>query len=84
MRSTPSINKLQTHPDHIILVKFVVVVVVKLHKIKKTLSKIKWSPTALLERRQPINSSLCAEIGKKAWLFAKLQPGRARKRINAT
>ena len=26
----------------------------------------------------------CAEIGKKAWLFAKLQPGRARKRINAT
>ena len=26
----------------------------------------------------------CTEIGKKAWLFAKLQPGRARKRINAT
>ena len=25
-----------------------------------------------------------AEIGKKAWLCAKLQPGRARKRINAT
>ena len=25
----------------------------------------------------------CTEIGKKAWLFAKLQPGRARKRINA-
>ena len=24
------------------------------------------------------------EIGKKAWLFAKLQPGRARKRINST
>ena len=24
------------------------------------------------------------EIGKKAWLFAKLQPGRARKRTNAT
>ena len=24
------------------------------------------------------------EIGKKAWLFAKLQPGRARKRMNAT
>ena len=24
------------------------------------------------------------EIGKKAWQFAKLQPGRARKRINAT
>ena len=24
------------------------------------------------------------EIGKEAWLFAKLQPGRARKRINAT
>ena len=24
------------------------------------------------------------EIGKKVWLFAKLQPGRARKRINAT
>ena len=24
------------------------------------------------------------EISKKAWLFAKLQPGRARKRINAT
>ena len=24
------------------------------------------------------------EIGKKTWLFAKLQPGRARKRINAT
>ena len=28
--------------------------------------------------------SICTEIGKKAWLFAKLQPGRARKRINAT
>ena len=27
---------------------------------------------------------VCTEIGKKAWLFAKLQPGRARKRINAT
>ena len=27
---------------------------------------------------------LCAEIGKKAWLFAELQPGRARKQINAT
>ena len=26
----------------------------------------------------------CTEIGKKAWLFAELQPGRARKRINAT
>ena len=24
------------------------------------------------------------DIGKKAWLYAKLQPGRARKRINAT
>ena len=24
------------------------------------------------------------EIGEKAWLFAKLQPGRARKKINAT
>ena len=24
------------------------------------------------------------EIGKKAWLFAKLQPGKARNRINAT
>ena len=24
------------------------------------------------------------EISKKAWLFAKLQPGSARKRINAT
>ena len=24
------------------------------------------------------------EIGKKAWLFAMLQPGRAGKRINAT
>ena len=23
-------------------------------------------------------------IGKKAWVFAKLQPSRARKRINAT
>ena len=23
------------------------------------------------------------DIGKKAWLFAKLKPGRARKRINA-
>ena len=27
---------------------------------------------------------LTTEIGKKAGLFAKLQPGRARKRINAT
>ena len=26
----------------------------------------------------------CTEIGTKAWLFYKLQPGRARKRINAT
>ena len=29
-------------------------------------------------------TSVCTEIGKKALLFAKLQPGRARKRINAT
>ena len=27
---------------------------------------------------------ISTEIGKKAWLFAKLQPGRARKKINAT
>ena len=27
---------------------------------------------------------ICTEIGKKVGLFAKLQPGRARKRINAT
>ena len=27
---------------------------------------------------------ITTEIGKKAWLFAKLQPGRARKRIDAT
>ena len=25
----------------------------------------------------------CTEVGKKVWLFAKLQPSRARKRINA-
>ena len=29
-------------------------------------------------------TSVCTEIGKKVLLFAKLQPGRARKRINAT
>ena len=29
-------------------------------------------------------ASFCTEIGKKAGLFAKLQPGRARKIINAT
>ena len=29
-------------------------------------------------------SCVSTEIGKKAWLFAKLQLGRARKRINAT
>ena len=27
---------------------------------------------------------MSTEIGQKVWLFAKLQPGRARKRINAT
>ena len=26
----------------------------------------------------------CTEIGRKGWLFSKLQPGIARKRINAT
>ena len=26
----------------------------------------------------------CTGVGKKAWLFAKVQPGRAKKRINAT
>ena len=34
------------------------------------------------ERKSP--SCTSTEIGKKAWLFAKLEPGRARKRINAT
>ena len=32
----------------------------------------------------PNEETSCTEIGRKAWLFAKLQPGRARKRINAT
>ena len=32
----------------------------------------------------PRDGHYYTEIGKKAWLFAKLQPGRARKRINAT
>ena len=31
-----------------------------------------------------VSLELFTEIGKKAWKFAKLQPGRARKRINAT
>ena len=31
-----------------------------------------------------IHTKTFTEIGKKARLFAKLQPGRARKRINAT
>ena len=31
-----------------------------------------------------IQSKTFTEIGKKAWQFAKPQPGRARKRINAT
>ena len=31
-----------------------------------------------------VSLELFTEIGKKAWRFAKLQPGRARKRINAT
>ena len=39
-----------------------------------------WNETPL----QTDNEVQCTEIGKKAWLFAKLQPGRARKRINAT
>ena len=30
------------------------------------------------------HQSYTTEIGKTVWLFAKLQPGRARKRINAT
>ena len=30
------------------------------------------------------NIKSSTDIGKKAWLFAKLQPGRARKIINAT
>ena len=31
-----------------------------------------------------VQHSPFTEMGRKAWLFAKLQPGRARKRINAT
>ena len=31
-----------------------------------------------------ITGTKITEIGKKVWLFAKLQPSRARKRINAT
>ena len=29
-------------------------------------------------------TSVCTEIGKKALLLAKLQPGKAKKRMNAT
>ena len=29
-------------------------------------------------------NNTCTDIGKKVWLFAKLQPGRAWKKINAT
>ena len=38
--------------------------------------------TVVSETSQP--ELTCTGIGKKSWLFAKLQPGRARKRINAT
>ena len=31
-----------------------------------------------------VTAGAFAEVGKKGWLFAQLQPGRARKRINAT
>ena len=40
--------------------------------------------TLLVRIRFDEGSFLTTEIGKKAWLFAKLQPGRARKKINAT
>ena len=36
------------------------------------------------ERRALLLNARLQGSAKKAWLFAKLQPGRARKRINAT
>ena len=36
------------------------------------------------KEKERIRGGRSTEIGKKAWLFAKLQPGRARKTINAT
>ena len=41
-------------------------------------------PVAFTQPRYHLLNEPCTEIGKKAWLFAKLQPGRARKRFNAT
>ena len=44
---------------------------------------VEWA--ALLRESNPrVLYATCTEIGKKVWLFARLQPGRARKRINAT
>ena len=49
---------------------------ISLSKVER-LMELAWLPTILY-------SSWSTEIGKQAGLFAKLQPGRARKRINAT
>ena len=38
----------------------------------------------VINRIRVLCHQTCTEIGKKTWPFAKLQPGRARKRINAT
>ena len=69
---------------------------VVLDKREKTVDRIVWSwcyieveYSSSLSQHEGRKTTLpCrnsyTEIGKKAWLFAKLKPGRARKRINTT
>ena len=77
--------------------KFPIYMIFRVHKLLPNLQFWWWSffylghPLVLCvlhplrcNRPWPSQDSPCStEIGKKAWLFAKLQPGRARKRINA-
>ena len=46
--------------------------------------KCQVSSTVTVMVKTTMETMYSTEIGKKAGLFAKLQPGRARKRINAT
>ena len=56
------------------------------HDIHDSYRYLHHSPAKVMyeSQGQCVLEGLSTDIGKKAWLFAKLQPGRARKRIIAS
>ena len=72
------------HDEHNVLVAQEVPAEVAVAPVKKNFMEAVSLRTKATTEHFLIGNGMTTENGKKAWLFAKLHPGRARKIVNAT